>query len=160
MPGKIHHILSPGNLCSKETLDYLRGICPDLHVVRGDFDEMSSLPDTKVLRIGAFKVGICHGHQVVPWGNVEALAALQRRLDVDILVSGHTHEFKAYKHEDRFLINPGSATGAFNGLGGDCRPSFALMDINDMRAVVYIYELTDGDPAVKVDKVEFTLKKE
>jgi vacuolar protein sorting-associated protein 29 len=24
---------------------------------------------------------------------------LQRQLDVDILVTGHTHQFKAYKHE-------------------------------------------------------------
>jgi predicted phosphodiesterase len=31
---------------------------------------------------------------VVPWGDKEALAILQRRLDVDILVAGHTHEFK------------------------------------------------------------------
>jgi hypothetical protein len=33
--------------------------------------------------------------QVVPWGDKEALAILQRQLGVDILVTGHTHEFKA-----------------------------------------------------------------
>lgn len=32
--------------------------------------------------------------QVVPWGDKEALAILQRQLDVDILVTGHTHDFK------------------------------------------------------------------
>ena len=31
--------------------------------------------------------------QVVPCGDTDALALLQRRLNVDILVSGHTHEF-------------------------------------------------------------------
>ena len=32
--------------------------------------------------------------QVVPWGDAQALAVLQRRLSVDILVTGHTHEYK------------------------------------------------------------------
>lgn len=48
----------------------------------------------QVLQIAGFKVGVCHGHQVVPWGDKEALAILQRQLGVDILVTGHTHEFK------------------------------------------------------------------
>jgi len=34
--------------------------------------------------------------QVVPWGDAQALAVLQRRLSVDILVTGHTHEYKVY----------------------------------------------------------------
>lgn len=48
----------------------------------------------QVLQIADFKVGVCHGHQVVPWGDKEALAILQRQMGVDILVTGHTHEFK------------------------------------------------------------------
>lgn len=32
--------------------------------------------------------------QVVPWGSNEALALVQRKLNVDILISGHTHDFK------------------------------------------------------------------
>ncbi len=35
-----------------------------------------------------------HATQIVPWGSNDALALVQRKLDVDILVSGHTHEFK------------------------------------------------------------------
>ena len=44
-----------------------------------------------MVTIGGLRVGVCHGHQVVPWGDREALAILQRRLDCDILVTGHTH---------------------------------------------------------------------
>lgn len=29
---------------------------------------------------------------IVPWGDPNALAIVQRQLDVDILVSGHTHK--------------------------------------------------------------------
>ena len=46
----------------------------------------------QILEIGEFRIGLIHGHQIVPWGDLDSLAALQRRLDVDILVSGHTHE--------------------------------------------------------------------
>jgi len=41
---------------------------------------------------------------------------LQRQLDVDILITGHTHKFEAFEYENKFFINPGSATGAYSGL--------------------------------------------
>lgn len=40
VPGKIQHILCMGNLCTKETFDYLKTLAGDVHVVRGDFDEV------------------------------------------------------------------------------------------------------------------------
>lgn len=78
---------------------------------------------------------------------------LQRQLDVDILVTGHTHQFTAYKHEAGVVINPGSATGAYSSITYDVNPSFVLMDIDALRVVVYVYELIDGE--VKVDKIDF-----
>jgi putative phosphoesterase len=41
---------------------------------------------------------------------------LQRQMDVDILITGHTHKFEAFERDNKFFINPGSATGAFNAL--------------------------------------------
>ena len=34
------------------------------------------------------------GIQVVPWGDNESLGIMQRQMDVDILITGHTHKFK------------------------------------------------------------------
>lgn len=51
-------------LCFQEVHDYLRTICPDLHITRGEYDEEARYPETKTLTIGQFKIGICHGHQV------------------------------------------------------------------------------------------------
>mmetsp|Transcript_20430 Transcript_20430/g.28301 ORF Transcript_20430/g.28301 Transcript_20430/m.28301 type:complete len:184 (-) Transcript_20430:186-737(-) len=153
VPGKIQHILCTGDLCVKEIKDYLKGVCTDLTIVKGEFDE-DPYPETKVVTIGAFKIGVCHGHQVVPWGDLESLGMMQRQLDVDILVTGHTHQFKAYQYEDRLIINPGSATGAFSSITHEVRPSFVLMDIDGLRVVAYVYELVDGE--VKVEKIEFT----
>lgn len=73
-------------------------------------------PEQKVVTVGQFRIGLCHGHQVVPWGDTESLAMVQRQLDVDILITGHTHKFEAYEHEGKFYINPGSATGAYCAL--------------------------------------------
>lgn len=69
-----------------------------------------------MVTVGQFKIGLIHGHQVIPWGDMASLALLQRQLDVDILISGHTHKFEAFENENKFYINPGSATGAYNAL--------------------------------------------
>ena len=145
VPGKIQHIVCTGNIVDKATWDYLKSLCPEVHAVRGDFDDSSFLPhiadtltETKVVTIGQFKIGVCHGHQVVPWGDPESLGALQRQLDCDILVSGHTHRFAAYEYEGKLFINPGSATGAYDAAfaaGEEPTPSFVLMDLQGQNAV-------------------------
>ncbi|KAI9609804.1 hypothetical protein KEM48_002719 [Puccinia striiformis f. sp. tritici PST-130] len=66
-----------------------------------------------ILMSGSLKIGVIHGHQIVPLGDTESLAAAARKLDVDVLVTGATHRFEAFEFESKFFINPGSATGAF-----------------------------------------------
>lgn len=41
VPGKIGQVVCTGNVCDKETYDYLRTIAPEVHVVRGEFDDVS-----------------------------------------------------------------------------------------------------------------------
>jgi putative phosphoesterase len=53
---------------------------------------------------------------LVHLGDIESLSMLQRQMDVDILITGHTHKFEAFERDNKFFINPGSATGAFNAL--------------------------------------------
>ncbi|EOD21672.1 vacuolar protein sorting protein 29 [Emiliania huxleyi CCMP1516] len=164
VPGKISCILCTGNIADKPTLDYLRTLASEVHCVRGDFDDAvslpgvaDSLPETKLVTVGDFKVGVVHGHQLVPWGDAESLGAMQRQLDADVLISGHTHRFATYEYEGKLFINPGSATGAFTptlGLGETATPSFVLMDLQGAQAVIYVYELVGGE--VKVKKIEHT----
>ena len=73
VPGRIQHILCTGNLCTKESYDYLKTLANDVHVVRGDFDENNAWPEQKVVSVGQFKIGLCHGHQIVPWGDAEGM---------------------------------------------------------------------------------------
>lgn len=103
--------------------------------------------------MGQFRIGVCHGHQVVPWGDAQSLSLVNRQLDCDILITGHTHKFEAYEQEGKFYVNPGSATGAYSALDSDITPSFILMDIQSSTVVTYVYQLVDGE--VKVDRIEF-----
>lgn len=48
----------------QEVHDYLKSLCPSLHITRGEYDEDARYPETKTLTIGQFKLGLCHGHQV------------------------------------------------------------------------------------------------
>ena len=41
VPGKIQQIICTGNVCDRETWDYLRTIAPDIRGVKGDWDEVS-----------------------------------------------------------------------------------------------------------------------
>ena len=79
---RAQHLICTGNICDKPTLDYFKSLCSDVNVVRGDFDDpiylpgvADSLPETKVVNVGSFKLGVCHGHQIVPWGDPESLGA-------------------------------------------------------------------------------------
>lgn len=157
-PGKIQHILCTGNLCSKEMHDYLKSLASDIHIVKGDFDEVSGLPEDAKTTIGQLKMGICHGHQLVPWGDTERLMTKMRELDVDILISGHTHKWGCEKIDDKLLLNPGSATGAYSALTSKSTPSLLVMDIVQEEVTIFVYWL-DGEE-VRVEKREYKKPKQ
>jgi len=156
VPGKMQHVLCTGNLVTKEMHDELRSLSPSFHVVRGEFDDNPNLPEQKVVQVGQFKIGLIHGHQVVPWGDPLALASVQRQMDVDILISGHTHKNEVNEYEGKWFINPGSITGAYSALDADVIPSFILLAVQGNRVVTFVYEL-HGDK-VEVSKSEFQKK--
>lgn len=93
---------------------------------------------------------------MVPWGDPLALAMVQRQLDVDILITGHTHKNEVNEYEGKFFINPGSVTGAYSSLDTDVTPSFILLAIQGTKVVTYVYELKNDK--VEVSKSEFQKK--
>jgi len=154
VPGKIQQILCNGNVCDRETYDYLRTVAADVHVVRGDYDESVASPLSLTVTHSPIRIGVIHGHQCVPTGDLDSLNSIARQMDVDVLISGHTHTFQAIDYDGRFFVNPGSATGAWSAyFNGDPTPSFALMDIQGPVVVTYVYQLIDGE--VRVEKIEY-----
>ena len=154
IPNKIQHVLSLGNIGSRESYDWLKSLSNDFHSVKGDFDE-GDMPEKKVVTIGEFKIGLVHGHQVLPWGNLDALSSVQRELDCDILLSGHTHEVNLKVLDNKLYINPGTISGAFSNSIADPSPSFVLMVLQGQEAIIYLYILNDRTQKFDVNKIEY-----
>ena len=76
---------------------------------------------------------------------MEALAAVQRQLDVDILISGHTHQNQIVQYDGKYFINPGSATGSYSSINSSPRPSFILIAVQGDEVVAFIYELVNEE---------------
>ena len=155
IPNKLQHVLSLGNIGSRESYDWLKSLSNDFHSVKGDFDE-GDMPEKKLVTIGEFKIGMIHGHQVLPWGNIESLSSIQRQLDCDILLSGNTHEIDVKVADNKLYINPGSISGAFSNCVADPSPSFVLMVLQGQEAIIYLYVLNDRTQKFEVNKIEFT----
>ena len=155
IPNKLQHVLSLGNIGSRESYDWLKSLSNDFHSVKGDFDE-GDMPEKKIVTIGEFKIGMIHGHQVLPWGNTESLSAIQRELDCDILLSGNTHEISVKVLDNKLYINPGSISGAFSNCIADPSPSFVLMVLQGTEAIIYLYVLNDRTQKFDVNKIEFS----
>jgi len=154
LPNKVQHVLSLGNIGSKETYDWLKSLSNDFHGVKGETDDYPNLPETKVVQIGDFKIGMIHGHQVTPWSDQESLTSVLNQLGCDILISGHTHKNNLTLYKGKHFINPGSLTGAYSPLSLESNPSFMLIVIQGDLAVVYLYELNNSK--FEVSKKEFT----
>lgn len=70
------------------------------------------------------------------------------QLDCDILVTGHTHQSQVMEVEGRYLINPGSLTGAFAPGLNDPVPSFSVLAVGRTNVKIYTYQLRGGEVSV------------
>ena len=114
------------------------------------------MPEKKAVQIGEFKIGMIHGHQIIPWGDETALDNVQRELGCDILLWGHSHQIEVKARDGKFFINPGSISGAFSYNSPDPTPSFVLMVLQGEEAIVYMYCLNDKKMKFDVNKLEFS----
>ena len=153
-PNKVQHVFCLGNVGNQETYDWLKSLSKDFHMVKGDYDQEDA-PEKKVVEIGDFQIGLIHGHQVLPWGDLESLGTVQRSLGCDILISGHTHKSSVVVKDNILYINPGTFTGAFSPLIEDTIPSFILMVLTGDEAIVYLYTLNDRNKKFQVNKYDY-----
>merc|ERR1712232_1069591 len=127
-------------------------------IVQGETDgESYGFPEQSICNVGSFKLGVIHGHQILPWADQQernnALARKAELLGVDILVSGHTHQHNYAKVGSKFLVNPGSATGAGNMFGElQTQPSFMLMAVQGGDATLYTYKESNGETQVDMEQ--------
>ncbi|XP_053992232.1 vacuolar protein sorting-associated protein 29-like [Hylaeus volcanicus] len=152
---KISHVLCTGNLGSKEIYSFIHKIAPNVHIVLGDMDvelpgykEPATFPEFIVTTIGGIRIGLIHGHQLLPTPSQEALISWQRSQNCDIVVSGFTHQKNAERIYGKTYINPGSATGVGKPYySKPTTPTFMLMSVDKNTKCVrlYAYELVNNN---------------
>ncbi|EDO08454.1 putative vacuolar protein sorting protein 29 [Babesia bovis T2Bo] len=151
---KIKQVLCTGNVGSQQMKDLLLGISPNLHMVKGDFDQDTTLPEELIIHVGNFKIGLINGYQLPSWGDKNAVYEYAKNRDVDVLVYGHTHISDVSKISGKILVNPGSATGAFQPWAPNAIPTFMLMAVQGSKIVIYVYEEHEGQANVVMSEVD------
>ncbi len=110
--------------------------------VQGNMDYLD-LPErvTFMIPLAGLKIGVIHGHQVRPRGNIVQLTQIAKEMGVHMLISGHTHAPLVRLYDNVLHVNPGSATGAWGGGGGSGRPSMIIMIVTEQGVELKLLEL-------------------
>ena len=173
VPNKMQHVICTGNV--GDQYQELCGLAPNVCMVQGDFDLEYDFPPTQIVQVGQFRIGVLHGHQMLPYGgtgsskataagdddeddddnvDMSVLDQWRRKLGVDILITGNTHQNSVRADDGHYFINPGSITGAFSSSLDKVTPSFILLAVQESKLTCYVYELVNDE--VEVTKTEFT----
>ncbi len=138
-------VIHTGDVVDPDVLDLFKGLGKRFFVVEGNMDYLN-LPDHHIIDLYGVRIGLVHGHQVRPRGDLGKLSRLGRALGASILISGHTHYPFIEFFEDILHINPGSVTGVWGGGGGSMTPSFIELEIDETRKLVAaLYELRKNE---------------
>ncbi len=148
-------VVHAGDLCGEEVLEWLKSLGGEVYVVAGNMDYLP-LPSNARFQADDVAVGVVHGHQVYPRGDVVKLTGIARRLGVQLLISGHTHYPFIRVYGGVLHVNPGSLTGVWGGGGGSMKPSLAYVTVNKCSVHVELYEERGGRPA-KIAEEEYSL---
>ena len=101
-------ILHAGDLTSPKVIEELEEIAPVI-AVQGNMDRANGiqLPKAQIIEAEDLRIGVIHG-EVYPRADSDQLLYLAKEMNVDILVSGHSHQPKIEQKEGILLLNPGS----------------------------------------------------
>ncbi len=116
-------ILHCGDIEVISVIEELEKIAPVV-AVHGNCDPYIGFNTHEIIEVEDVKIGLTHG-VVYPKGDTQQLYYLARELDVDILISGHTHRPMIKEEGEILLLNPGSPTQPRLS-----EPSVMLLDIN------------------------------
>ena len=94
--------------------------------VRGNCDWMSNERDCRDFGLLGHNIHMEHGHALP--GSFDAIAARAKNLGADILLFGHTHSPLCVKHNDVYIVNPGSLSKPRQA---DGRPRYVILNIDN-----------------------------
>jgi len=138
---KFDLVLCTGDLVNEKVLNMLERFGPVKWVV-GNMDYIDGPKSLKV-KLGNFDIGVYHGTRIYPRGDPKQLYSIAKRLNVDVLIHGHTHALSIQLFGEVLLLNPGSATGVWGGGPASLKPSFMILEVRNNELIVNGYELVE-----------------
>jgi len=136
-------VVHVGDLTSESILEWVKSLGKQYYVVEGNMDYLP-LPRYAKFEVKGIRFGVFHGHGVYPRGDLKQLTTIARQLEVDILISGHTHAPFVAEYGGVLHLNPGSLTGVWGGGGGTMRPSLIIVEIAGQRLDIVLWEDVGG----------------
>ena len=79
----------------------------DFAFVRGNCDGINYLDDV-VLEVGGYKLFCTHGHNYYVKRSLDTIKKHALSIKCDIVLYGHTHIARVDRHDNLYVINPGS----------------------------------------------------
>jgi len=134
-------ILCTGDLTSKMPMQFLSMIAP-VKCVKGNMDN-AELPKRESIEANGKRIGLVHGTEVHPRGDIEQLFRIAKEMGVDVLVHGHTHKLDVREYNGVLFVNPGSATGSWGGSSEGGPETFVILEI-DEKGKIKVRKLKDG----------------
>ena len=122
-------IIHAGDIVSPRTLAQLSAI-KRVEAVRGnmDFPDLaSSLPSSRVLQLGKWRLGVTHGHIGRGRDTAERALSMFPSGSVDCVIFGHSHVQMNEKRESLLTFNPGSPVAGRGGFGN----SYGVLELSE-----------------------------
>lgn len=134
-----------GDFAAEEVYRELKEFNENLIAVKGNCD-FFDLPNSETFEREALSFGVYHGTGITPRGDHETLLDIARnKLEVDILIHGHTHQEEIFEKDGTLLLNPGSCTGVGGGSARPSDPTMIEIEIKGGKLEARLLRLTEGD---------------
>lgn len=115
----------------------LRRMTPyPVHIVKGNCDFGSNLPEELTVTFAGKRIAMCHGHRYLSifGGGMDALRYFGKERDAQYVFFGHTHVPFLEQASDITLLNPGSISQPRQEKK---IPTYAVMEVHDDGEVVF-----------------------
>ncbi|MFX1381557.1 MAG: YfcE family phosphodiesterase [Promethearchaeota archaeon] len=115
----------------------------------------------KTLEDKELVIGLSHGAEIEPRGDLLKLEALALEKQYSILIFGHTHKEEIFLSENGILlINPGSITGAWSFLASQT-PLFIMINLmeNNQKITIKLFQLFKNIREIRETNFQFRFQK-
>jgi putative phosphoesterase len=150
-----------GDYGRKETFNALEEYSQKFYGVKGncDFFDHKKMDESKTFDLEDIEIGVYHGTGITPRGHTPTLNKIGLKdLEVDILITGHTHEWEVTKADNLLILNPGSCTGVGGGTANPSNPSMMKLEIGESEIEVNLME-KKGDEIIQSEAWSYEKQK-